>query len=71
MVYLHVSVGIQSEYHAQETDVYEIPPTFVFGGLGEHFLYWGSGQWNFVIDVLSEGRKYKTHLYSEQILHST
>mgnify|MGYP001793084913 CR=1 FL=1 len=74
MVYLHVSVGIQSECHGHEADIWNTTDFCVWGfgllELGEHFLYWGLGQWNFVIGVLSEGCKYETHLYSEQILHS-
>ena len=28
-----------------------------FWGWGEHFLYWGFGQWHFVIGILSRDRK--------------
>ena len=41
----------------------ELGQIYVFGvwglgfwGWGEHFLYWGFGQWHFVIGVLSRDR---------------
>ena len=39
--------------------MYEMPLINVFGfwGLGEHFLFWGFGQWHFVIGVLSRDRE--------------
>ena len=44
-----------------KTPMYEMPLIYVFGiwglgfwGWGEHLLYWGSGQWHFVIEVLSQ-----------------
>ena len=39
-----------------KTPMYEMPLVYGFGGRGfgvEHFLYWGFGQWRFVIGILS------------------
>ena len=50
-----------------KTTLYETPLIYVFGvgglgfwGWGEHFLYWGCGQWHFVIGVLSQDRTMDT-----------
>ena len=41
--------------------MYEMPLIYVFGGWvlgwGEHILYWGFGQWHFVIGILSRDQQ--------------
>ena len=56
--------GLDSDVMRSATDKmpkYEMPLIYVFGGWdfwgwGKHFLYWGFGQWHFVIGVLSQDR---------------